>query len=101
MDCVQKSYLSPDRKKQTGAKNHMGCAHIFQIGIRRINDVLWSVWSKYCVCVDARCCVVCRELDLVTLKRIFEVGTLSRLETVEYTNWRETMHVLCTFWKLS
>ena len=42
---------------------------------------LVTLVDQDCVYVDARCCVLCRELDLVTLKRIFEVGTLSRLET--------------------
>ena len=57
---------------------------------------LVTLVDQDCVYVDARCCVLCRELDLVTLKRIFEFGTLSRLETAEYTSWRETMQVLRT-----
>ena len=63
LDCVAEVLIQTGMH-QAGAKNHVGSAHVVQIDVRRINNVLVTILDGNCVCVDARCCVVCRGLDI-------------------------------------
>ena len=63
----------PDWKEQKWRESR--CVHVVQMVIQRIYDVLVTIVDGNCICVNARCCVLCGGLDKVTLERVVEVRT--------------------------
>ena len=55
----------PDWKEQKWRESR--CVHVVQMVIQRIYDVLVTFVDWNCVCVVAKSCVTCRELDLKSL----------------------------------